>query len=107
MAKQLKAFKTKFPKVWTAYEQLRDTCDQSGPLDKKTVELIKVGISAAMEHEGGLVAHVSQAKKAKATDAEIYQAILLATGLAGVPAALAACGSAAEFLKPKPKPKKK
>ena len=106
MAKQLKAFKTKFPKAWAAYEQLRDTCDQAGPLDKKTVELIKVGISAAMEHEGSLVAHVSQAKAAKATDEEIYQAILLATGLAGIPASLAGYGTAAAYLKPKPAKKK-
>ena len=82
MAKQLKAFKTKFPEAWAAYEKLRDTCDKAGPLDKKTVELIKVGIAAAMEHEGSVVAHVSQAKTAKATDEEIYQAILVATGLA-------------------------
>jgi AhpD family alkylhydroperoxidase len=107
VAKQLKAFKTKFPKVWTAYQQLRDTCDQDGPLDKKTVELIKVGISAAMEHEGGVVAHISQAKAAKATDAEIYHAIMVATGLAGFPATLAACGTAAQYLKPKARPKKK
>ena len=64
------------------------------------IELMTPLVSAAMEHEGGVVAHVSQAKKAKATDAEIYQAILLATGLAGLPAALAAYGSDAAFLKP-------
>ncbi|HEX9592030.1 MAG TPA: carboxymuconolactone decarboxylase family protein [bacterium] len=103
MAKQLKAFKTKFPETWAAYQQLRDHCDHSGPLDGKTVELIKVGISAALEHEGGLVAHVSQAQKAGASDDEIYQAILVATGLAGFPAALAAYGYAADFLKPKKK----
>ncbi|MGD2064458.1 MAG: carboxymuconolactone decarboxylase family protein [Nitrospirota bacterium] len=107
MAKQLKAFKNKFPDIWAAYEQLRDQCDQSGPLDKKTVELIKVGISAAMEHEGGVVAHVSQAKTAGASEEEIYHAIFVATGLAGFPATLAACGTAADFLKPKPKSKKK
>jgi 4-carboxymuconolactone decarboxylase len=107
MAKQLKAFKTTFPKIWEAYQDLRNACDRSGPLDKKTVELIKIGISAAMEHEGGVVAHVSQAKTAGATDEEIYHAIMVATGLAGFPATLAACGSAADFLKPKAKAKKK
>jgi alkylhydroperoxidase/carboxymuconolactone decarboxylase family protein YurZ len=46
------------------------------------------------------VAHVSQARKAGAQPAEIYQAILLATGLAGFPAVLAAMATAKKYLKP-------
>jgi alkylhydroperoxidase/carboxymuconolactone decarboxylase family protein YurZ len=43
-----------------------------------------------MEHEGGLIAHVSQERKAGASDGEINQAIALATGLAGFAATLKA-----------------
>lgn len=100
MPATLDTFKKDFPQAWGAYEQLRNACDQAGPLDSKTVELIKIGISAALEHGGGLIAHVSQAKKAGAKPAEIYHAILLVTGLAGFPAALAAVGAAKKYLKP-------
>jgi AhpD family alkylhydroperoxidase len=88
MHRTLEDFKAEFPDAWAAYESLRNACDHEGPLNKKTVELIKVGIAAAQEHEGSLVAHVSQARKAGATPDEIYQAILQATGLAGFAVAL-------------------
>ena len=98
MPETLDDFKTHFPEAWSAYEQLRNVCDQNGPLDRKTGELIKIGISAALQHEGGVVAHVSQAKKAGASNDEIYHAILVATGLAGFSAVLAAVASAKRYL---------
>jgi 4-carboxymuconolactone decarboxylase len=100
MPATLDTFKTDYAKTWAAYEQLRNACDQAGPLDAKTRELIKIGISVALEHSGGLIAHVSQAKKAGAQPPEIYQAILLATGLAGFPAVLGAMAAAKKYLEP-------
>ena len=47
-----------------------------------------------MEHEGGLIAHISQARKAGASEEEIQHAIVLATGLAGLPPTLKAFGAA-------------
>ena len=94
MAQLLDDFQRQFPDIWAAYTQLKTACDQGGPLDRKTTELIKIGISAAMEHEGGLIAHISQARKAGAQDAEIYQAIVSTTGLAGLPATLKAFAAA-------------
>ena len=98
MPETLDSFKAEFPRAWAAYEELKTACDTQGPLDGKTVELIKVGISAALEHDGGLVALISQAKKAGAKDSEIFQAILLATSLAGFPAALAGYRAAKDYL---------
>jgi len=98
MPKTLENFKKAFPDAWSSYEQLKQACDKAGPLDAKTAELIKAGISVALEHEGGLVAHVSQAKKAGAKPEEIYHAILLATGLAGFPAVLAGFSAAKKYL---------
>ena len=34
----------KYPEVWAAHEQLATACSEAGPLDRKTRELIKVGI---------------------------------------------------------------
>ena len=100
MPEKLDNFKARFPKSWKAYVQLRDACDTEGPLDRRTVELIKIGISTVLLHEGGLVAHVSQARKAGATDKEVHHAILVATGLAGFPAVLAAIATVQDYLKP-------
>ena len=54
MPEKLDNFKARFPKSWKAYVQLRDACDTEGPLDRKTIELIKIGISTVLLHEGGL-----------------------------------------------------
>ena len=94
MAQLINDFQTQFPDIWAAYNQLKTACDHAGPLDRKTTELIKIGISAAMGHEGGLMAHISQARKAGAQEDEIYQAIMAATGLAGFPAILQAFAAA-------------
>jgi 4-carboxymuconolactone decarboxylase len=98
MPKLLNDFKEQFPDIWTAYEQLKERCDQEGPLDPKTVELIKVGVSAALEHDGGLIAHISQARTAGASPDEIHHAILVVAGLVGIPAVLAAFATAKEYL---------
>jgi 4-carboxymuconolactone decarboxylase len=98
MPNLLNSFKEKYPETWSAYEQLKTQCDRQGPLDVKTVELVKISVSTALEHQGGLIAHISQARKAGANENEIYHAILLTTGLAGFPAVLAAFGTAMEYL---------
>jgi AhpD family alkylhydroperoxidase len=98
MHRTLDEFKTRFPDAWVAYEALRNALDHEGPLDKKTVELIKIGIAAAQEHEGSLIAHISQARKAGATPEEIYQAVLQSTGLAGFSVALHGIRSARAYI---------
>ncbi len=98
MHRTLEDFKNDFPEAWSAYENLRNVCDHEGPLDKKTVELIKIGIAAAMEHEGSLVAHVAQAQKVGARPQEIYHAILQATGLAGFSVTLNSIGMAKSYM---------
>lgn len=94
----LREFKNQFPAVWEAYEKLRTACDHQGPLDERTRELIKVGISAALRREGGLIAHISKARRVGATPEEVYQAILLATGLVGFPATLGSFAVAQRYL---------
>jgi AhpD family alkylhydroperoxidase len=83
--KTLRAFASKFPKVWSQYVALRDACDRSGPLPAKTRELINIGIEVARKRHGGLVAHISRARNAGATKTEILHAVLLACPLVGLP----------------------
>lgn len=96
--KVLRDFQRQFPQVWEAYVQLREACDEHGPLTARERELIKVGISAALRREGGLIAHVDRARDVGATPQEIYQAVLVATPLIGFPSALAAFGIARDRL---------
>jgi AhpD family alkylhydroperoxidase len=98
MHEPLDTFKNEFPSVWATYEAMRNVCDQQGPLDRKTVELIKVGVSVALDRHGGLIAHISQAQRAGAQEAEIYHAILTTMSLAGFPATLGAFATAREHL---------
>lgn len=84
----LRLFAARYPGVWTHYRALRDACDRSGPLPASTRELIKIGIEVARKRHGGLIAHINRARKAGASTAEIYQTILLAMPLVGLPEVL-------------------
>ncbi|MEE9538303.1 MAG: carboxymuconolactone decarboxylase family protein [candidate division NC10 bacterium] len=94
----LRDFQQRFPQVYETYVQLREACDAEGPLSARERELIKVGISAALRREGGLMAHIDRARGVGATPEQIYQAILLTTGLTGFPNTLAAFGIARDRL---------
>ena len=51
----LNSFKEKYHDTWTAYEQLKASCDRQGPLYVNTVDLVKISISTAQEHKGGVI----------------------------------------------------
>lgn len=85
LPRTIREFQSKFPRLWAGYRALSAACDAAGPLSPKTRELIKIGIEVARKRHGGLVAHISRARKAGASKAEVYQAILLATPLVGMP----------------------
>jgi len=95
----LQEFEKLFPETWKAYTYFRDTCDHEGPIDPKTRELIKIGIEVARKRHGGLIAHLTRAQEAGAKKSEIYQAILLATPLIGLPDVLDAFHFVREHLK--------
>ncbi len=94
----LRLFESQFPQAWSQYHALVETCDRSGPLTPKTRELINIGIAVARKRHGGLVAHITRAKRAGASVAEIYHAIVLAIPLVGLPDALDAFRIAKQHL---------
>ena len=79
-----------YPEVWEAHQKLSEACAQSGPLDRKTRELIKVGISGAANQITALQRHAVMAVQAGATEEEVYQTILLLITTVGFPRAAAA-----------------
>ena len=85
-----KSFIEKFPELGAAHESVAQAVDAAGPLDRKTLELIKIGISLGAGLESALRSHVRRATQAGATEAEITQAILLGMNTTGFPRTVAA-----------------
>jgi AhpD family alkylhydroperoxidase len=90
LPKTFKAFVSRFPGIGEAHEKVARTADQAGPLDRKTCELIKIGISLGAGLESAVKSHVRRALEHGATTAEIEQAILLGVNTRGFPATVAA-----------------
>ncbi|MBI5746762.1 MAG: carboxymuconolactone decarboxylase family protein [Nitrospirae bacterium] len=76
LPKSLQAFIKTHPKVWEAHQMLGVACKDSGPLNDKTLELIKIGISGARENMTSFKTHVRLALRAGVSKDEIEHTIL-------------------------------
>ena len=85
-----KNFITRFPALGECHERIAETVQTAGPLDKKTCELIKIGICVGGGLESALRSHVRRGIQAGAVEAEIEQAILLGMNTSGFPKTVAA-----------------
>lgn len=95
-------FKTQFPAVVEAYENLGKACHWNGPLSPKERELIKMGITIGAGLESGTRAHTRLAIDAGATPEEIRHAALLATTTIGFPSMMRAMTWVNDVLEPQP-----
>lgn len=84
-----KSFTEKYPDVWEAHTKLTIACAEAGPLDRKTVELIKLGICVGAGLETATQRHAIMAKENGASEDEIFQAALMAMTTVGHPRAAA------------------
>jgi alkylhydroperoxidase/carboxymuconolactone decarboxylase family protein YurZ len=94
-----KAFVDKYPAVGRAHESVAKAVDETGPLDAKTLALVKIGICIGAGLESALRSHVRRAMHHGATFAEIEQAILLGMNTVGFPRTVAAWSWAQEQFK--------
>jgi alkylhydroperoxidase/carboxymuconolactone decarboxylase family protein YurZ len=85
-----KQFVGKYPALGAAHEQIAKAVETAGPLDRKTLELIKIGISVGAGLETATRSHVRRALQHGASEAEIEQAVLLAYNTIGWPRMVAA-----------------
>ena len=85
LPKTFKEFVGKFPALGEAHERIARAVEAAGPLDRKTCELIKIGISVGAGLETSTRSHVRRALEHGATESEIEQAILLAYNTCGFP----------------------
>ncbi len=98
LPKGYRNFRQKHPEVYAAYEALGKTAAESGPLDEKTREFIKLGMAAARGSESAVQSHVHRALAAGATAEEVEHAITLGINTLGFPAMMAALSWAWEAL---------
>ena len=85
-----RAFIQKFPELGRAHEQVAEAVGRAGPLDPRTLELVKIGICLGAGLESALRSHVRRARQHGATVEEVEQAILLGMNTCGFPRTVAA-----------------
>jgi 4-carboxymuconolactone decarboxylase len=85
-----KNFQEEHPYLFEAYEVLGETAAKTGPLDRKTRELVKLGMAAAYGSESAVHSHVHRAMETGASWEEIEQTILLGITTLGFPTMMAA-----------------
>ncbi len=98
LPKTYENFTEKFPKVTEAYQNLGKVCREAGPLDEKSQELVKLGISIGAASRGTVMSSTRKALAAGATPDEITHAVLLALSTTGFPNMIAAMGWVNEVL---------
>ena len=80
-------FKKEFPQIFAKYEELgKEIHESTGPLPEKNRWLIKIAISAALNHKRALGTHIRKAKAAGVATEEIMHTLLLLIPTAGFPA---------------------
>ncbi len=85
-----KEFVKRFSALGRAHESIAETVEDAGPLDAKTLALVKIGICVGAGLESALRSHVRRAMQLGATSAEVEQAILLGMNTVGFPRTVAA-----------------
>lgn len=82
---RFKDFIDRYPELGQAHQAIGRAAEAAGPLDRKTIELIKVGLSIGAGLETATRSHVRQAMQHGATEAEVEQVALLAYNTCGWP----------------------
>jgi len=78
------------PKIWSAYEQLGAACAEAGPLDRRTIRLIKLAMAVACQSEGAVHSHTRRALDDGLSRDELIHVALLAIPSIGLAKAVAA-----------------
>jgi alkylhydroperoxidase/carboxymuconolactone decarboxylase family protein YurZ len=86
--KTYEAFLKRYPKIAAAWELIGES-GQEGPLDARTVRLVKLATAMGALREGAVRAGVRKALVEGISPAEIEQVIALAAGSIGFPATVA------------------
>lgn len=81
----LNYFMEKHPDVWEAYQNYGKQVHDDGPLDDKTIALLKIVMSSVSEHDYALTTHLRKGLAAGLTREEMEHAIVLTAPSVGFP----------------------
>ncbi len=90
LPKPYQQFRSEHPDVYAAYEALGVRAAESGPLEAKTRELIRLGMAAANRSESGVQSHTHRALESGASQQEIEHALVLGINTLGFSTMMAA-----------------
>ncbi len=90
LPKQYISIQKKYKSLIKAVEHLGKVAKASGPLNKKTSELIQLAAAATVRSEGSVHSHTRRALAAGAKPDEVRHAIVLLTSTIGFPSVSAA-----------------
>ena len=91
--------KAEHPALMKAYEEFGDACAKAGPLDAKTVALVKLGISLAVGLEGAAHSHSRKALESGCTPEQLLHVAHLCAPTIGFPGMMRGRGWVVETLK--------
>lgn len=80
----------RYPEIWKSYQGLGKSVASIDGLDKRTQELVKLGIAIGAGLEGAVHSHVRRALEEGCTDKEIIHTALQAVTTTGWPSAVRA-----------------
>lgn len=98
LPKKYTNFSSDYPEIFKAYKEMGTLIRESGPLDEKAQNLVKLGIAVGANSRGGVMSHTRKALDSGATKEEIKHAVLLALSTTGFPNMIAAMYWADEVL---------
>lgn len=78
-----------YPEVWEAYAALGKACSQAGPLEGKTLRLVKLALAIGAGSEGAVHSHARRALAEGVSPEELKQVALHAIPTLGFPRAVA------------------
>ncbi|ESR25753.1 carboxymuconolactone decarboxylase family protein [Lutibaculum baratangense] len=78
-----------YPEIWDAYAALGKACSEAGPLEGKTLRLVKLALAIGAASEGAVHSHARRALAEGATKEELKQVALHAIPTLGFPRAVA------------------
>jgi AhpD family alkylhydroperoxidase len=84
-----------------AYEALGEACAGAGPLDRRTVALVKLAISLSAGLEGAAHSHARKALEAGCTPEELLHVATLLTPTIGFPPMMRARGWVQDVVGPR------
>lgn len=78
-------FRRQFPEITRAYDEVSRLTSEAGPLDEKSVQLVRLGMAIASGQEGAVHSHARRALEVGATNEEVRHVGMLALTTLGFP----------------------